>query len=131
RRARIWRLGRIDDSSAREIACAILLAGCRESRQYPAPILGHRAIPRLFRQLFRQSLPMIRAVDDPLDVDPLRPLAFFICVDDPEGRRRAGARFFSSGGAKPMGRLGGSGGVISARSASNICLSWIRVLRLK
>jgi hypothetical protein len=30
-----------------------------------------------------------------------------------------------------MGRFGGSGGAISARSASNICLNRARVLRLK
>ena len=31
--------------------------------------------------------------------------------------------FFSSGVTNPIGRLGGSGGVISSRSASNTCLS--------
>jgi hypothetical protein len=42
-----------------------------------------------------------------------------------------GAFFLSSGVANPIGRRGASGGVISTRRASNTCLSWLRVLRLK
>jgi len=45
-------------------------------------------------------------------------------------QRRAAQRFLllvflplSSGVTNPIGRLGGSGGVISSRSASNTCLS--------
>ena len=37
----------------------------------------------------------------------------------------------SCGGTNPIDRLGGSGGVMSWRSASKTCLSWARVLRLK
>lgn len=37
----------------------------------------------------------------------------------------------SSGVMNPMGRFGGPGGVIRSRNASNTCLSWARVLRLK
>ena len=37
-----------------------------------------------------------------------------------------GASFLSSGVMNPIGRLGGSGGVINSRSASNTCLSCAR-----